>query len=95
MESIGEAFRRHRLLRGLSQQALATSARVSRTTLSDFENGGMRISLSNVQRLLRPLGLMVTLREATGRPTRDEGADRYKETESEPARKRAPRTRAP
>ena len=94
MESIGALFRRHRLLRGLSQQEVATSARVSRTTLSDFENGGMRISLANLQRLLRPLALTVTLREATGRPNLDEVADRYNGSEPEPLRKRAPRTKS-
>jgi transcriptional regulator with XRE-family HTH domain len=94
VESIGESFRRHRLLRGLSQREVAASARVSRTTMSDFENGGMRISVANLQRLLHPLGLTLAFREASSRPTLDEVADLYRAAEPEPLRKRAPRTKS-
>ena len=78
MLSIGQVFRARRIRLGLTQDQAAAAAGLSRRTISDFENGGGRISLANLNRLLRVVGLELATREAIGRPTLDELSDRYR-----------------
>ena len=91
MTSIAEALRQRRVAKGLTQDQAASAAGVSRRTLSDFEAGGDRISLANLNRLLRALGLELAAREASGRPTLDELSDRYRGEEDTKTRQRARR----
>ena len=91
MNAIRERFRARRLERGITQQAAAEAARVTRKTVSDFENGRSSISAANLSRLLAVVGLELTVREASRRPTLDELAQRYT-GEERPAD--APRQRA-
>ena len=88
MEPLPHVYRNRRLALGLSQEKAAAAAGISRKTLSDFENGGLGISLGNLDRILRSVGLELTTREASARPTLDELADRYVEEEAAPAPRR-------
>lgn len=89
METLAETYRRHRVARGLTQNEVATAAGISRKTLSDFENGRSGITLANLQRLLRVVGLALTVRDASSRPTLDELSTRYAGQEPNKARQRA------
>jgi len=91
MMPISEAVRQRRVAKGLTQENAASVAGVSRRTISDFEAGGNRISLGNLNRLLRALGLELAIREASGRPTLDELSDRYRGEEATITRQRARR----
>ena len=82
MTAIAKACRQRRVSQGLTQEQAAAAAEVSRRTLSDFEAGGDRISLGNLNRLLRVFGLELAVREASGRPTLDELSDRYRGEEA-------------
>lgn len=93
MEAISETYRRHRLAHGLTQDQVAAAAGISRKTLSDFENGRSGITLANLQRLLRAVGLELTLRDASSRPTLDELSTRYAGQEPNKARRRARATK--
>jgi len=77
MKAIREAFRVRRLQRGVTQEEAAMSAGITRKTVSDFENGKASISVTNLSRLLASVGLELAVREASGRPTLDELAERY------------------
>lgn len=84
MTPIAKTYRQRRVSQGLTQDQTAAAAGISRKTLSDFEAGGDGISLGNLNRLLRVLGLELATREASGRPTLDELADRYRSEEEAP-----------
>lgn len=71
--------RRHDL--NLTQGDVAQAARVSRQTVSDFENGRAAVALPTLVRLLASVGLELTTRELSARPTLDELADRYSDPE--------------
>ena len=90
MNSIREAFRSRRIQRGMTQDAAALSAGLTRKTVSDFENGKSSISAANLSRLLASVGLELAVREAGGRPTLDDLAQRYtgEETAPTPGRRR-------
>ncbi len=91
MTTIGDVFRRRRVARGLTQDQAAAAAGVSRKTLSDLEAGRERITLGNLNRLLRAVGLELATREAGPRPTLDELADRYRGEEASQTRQRVRR----
>lgn len=91
MLSIEKASRDRRVRLGLTQEQVAAAAGVSRKTLSDFENGGGRISFGNLNRLLHALGLELATREASGRPTLDELSERYRGEEIPKPRQRVRR----
>lgn len=95
MESVEQGYRTRRVTLALTQDQAAIAAGVSRKTISNFENGGRGISLGNLQRLLRSVGLELTVREASSRPTLDELSDRYRGDEIPKARQRARRKTAP
>jgi transcriptional regulator with XRE-family HTH domain len=78
----------------MTQDDAAGVAGLSRRTISDFEAGGERISLRNVNRLLHALGLELTTREASRWPTLDELCERYRGEESEKTLQRARRKKA-
>jgi transcriptional regulator with XRE-family HTH domain len=79
----------------MTQETAAHAARLTRKTVSDFENGRSSISAANLSRLLMAVGLELVAREASRRPILDELAQRYggkQATKSEPrqrARKRS------
>ncbi len=92
MKTLRDAFRERRLALGITQAAVAESARLTRKTVSDFENGKASITVANLARLLAAVGLELTAREASRRPTLDELAERYSgEEPGEPPRRRARR----
>jgi transcriptional regulator with XRE-family HTH domain len=89
MRPIEEEFRSRRISLGVTQQAAAEAAGISRRTLVAFETGGSGISLANLKRLLSTVGLELATREAAARPTLDELSRHYEAQEQEPPRKRA------
>lgn len=96
MKSLRDAFHERRLARGITQEAAARAARLTRKTVSDFENGRGSISVANLARLLAAVGLELVAREASRRPTLDELPERYgaEEAPEMPTRRRA-RRRSP
>ena len=94
MSPIGQVFRARRIRLGLTQDQAAAAAGLSRRTIGDFENGGGRISLANLNRLLRVVGLELATREAIGRPTLDELSDRYRGEEPSKMRQRTRRRKS-
>jgi transcriptional regulator with XRE-family HTH domain len=90
MKLLRDAFHARRLERGITQEAAAHAARLTRKTVSDFENGKGSISAANLLRLLAAVGLELVAREASRRPLLDELAQRYggeKGPEGEPRRR--------
>src|SRR3954469_1974208 len=77
MKAIRDAFLERRVQRGITQDAAARAAGLTRKTVSDFENGKSSISVSNLSRLLAAVGLQLAAVEASRRPTLDELASRY------------------
>lgn len=77
MKSLRDAFHARRLERGITQEGAAHAARLTRKTVSDFENGKGSISAANLSRLLAAVGLELVAREASRRPLLDELAQRY------------------
>jgi HTH-type transcriptional regulator/antitoxin HipB len=63
-ESIGAAIRHYRRQAGLSQADLAREAGISREYLSRLENGQETEQLRRILRLLRKLGLRMSIQEA-------------------------------
>ena len=90
--SIEHTFRDRRIELGMTQDDAARAAGITRKTLSEFENGRGRMSLNNLNRLLRSVGLELAVREAARRPTLDELSDRYQGQEREHRRRARPRT---
>src|SRR5688572_15708998 len=97
MDNIIRAFRDRRRSLHLTQSEVAKAARVARQTVSDFENGRAAVTLPNLVRLLSSVGLELTTRESSSRPTLDELADRYSDpdTIAEANIARTTRKRAP
>ena len=95
VETIEQLYRKRRVFLGLTQEQAAAAAGLSRKTISDFENGGGRISLVNLQRLFRSVGLELAVREASSRPTLDELNDRYRGEEIPKVRQRVRRKARP
>ncbi len=89
MRELAQTFRERRVALGLTQEQAAAAAGLSRRTLIDFETGGSGISLGNLNRLLRAVGLALALREGSTRPTLDELADQYRGEDNPPLRRRA------
>ena len=95
MEAIRKAFLSRRISLGLTQQAVASAAGLTRKTISDFENAKASITVANLQRILSVVGLELVTREASTMPTLDELASRYPDDEEEfpPGRRRGNRSR--
>ena len=64
-EAITAEARRRRELRGMTQQHLAALAKVSRSTLSRFENNSGDVQLSSVLRILSVLDMVDRKQEGT------------------------------
>jgi HTH-type transcriptional regulator / antitoxin HipB len=62
--SLGDAIRHYRTEAGLTQAQLAEAAGLQRSYLSELENGKETEQLKRVFRLLRQLGVRMTLEEA-------------------------------
>ncbi len=62
--SLGAAIRHYRLQAGLSQAELADRAGINRTYLSDLEQGKETEQLRRILRILKELGVRLTLDEA-------------------------------
>ncbi len=93
MQSLRQTFRDRRLALALTQEQAASRARLTRKTVSDFENGRSAINLANLSRLLAAVGLELTTRETSRRPTLDELAERYPIDEQEAPKPRRARRR--
>ena len=93
MNDLRKAFHERRLARSMTQEEAAKSARLTRKTVSDFENGKGSISMANLSRLLGAVGLELAVREASRRPTLDELAERYPSDEPPEAPPRRARAR--
>ncbi len=57
LDKFGRRIRKARLERGLSQEALGFEAGLDRTYVSSVERGKRNISLLNIHRLAKALGL--------------------------------------
>jgi transcriptional regulator with XRE-family HTH domain len=97
IQTLITAFRARRHALGLTQGEVARAARVSRQTVSDFENGRAAATLPVLVRMLSSVGLELATREAGPRPTLDELAERYADLEGDalPAATRRVRKRVP
>lgn len=62
--SLGAALRHYRLEAGLSQAELAERAGLNRTYLSDLEQGKETEQVKRILRLLKQLGVRMTLEKA-------------------------------
>lgn len=62
--SLGAAIRHYRLQAGLSQAELADRAGIHRTYLSDLEQGKETEQVRRILRILKELGVRMTLDEA-------------------------------
>lgn len=89
MPTLPEFYRARRVALGLTQERAAIAAGVSRRTLVDFETGGDGISLGNLNRLMRAVGLELAAREVSPRPTLDELTEEYGVEDSHISRERA------
>jgi len=70
---LGPTVARARKARGLKQADLCHQLRLSRVTLSAFENGrSLSMSLATLQRILELLDLELDLKERRALPTLDE-----------------------
>ncbi|MEO7812041.1 MAG: helix-turn-helix domain-containing protein [Usitatibacter sp.] len=95
MTSFEAEYRARRISLGLTQEAAARAAGISRRTLTAFEGGAGGLSLANLKRLMSAVGLVLAAREATSRPTLDELSSHYGGEEPKPLRKRARRKGRP
>ena len=95
MDKLPATFRARRIALGLSQAQAAEAAGISRGTVVAFENGDGRISLVNLRRLMLAVGLELSTREASKRPTLDELSEHYADADAPPSRKRARGARKP
>jgi transcriptional regulator with XRE-family HTH domain len=69
LEEIGGEIRRFRRARGLTQMQLATAAHVTRTTLSQLENGLLEeLGIRKVQAILVQVGLVLKVADASVEP---------------------------
>jgi HTH-type transcriptional regulator/antitoxin HipB len=62
--SLGAAIRHYRHLAGLSQAELAESAGLNRTYLSDLEQGRETEQVKRILRVLKQLGVRMTVEKA-------------------------------
>lgn len=53
----GQAIRKYRMVRNMSQEALAERAGLHRTYVADIERGVRNVSLRNIEKLIRALGI--------------------------------------
>lgn len=73
IQEIGEELYRRRKMLGLSQQQVAGANGMSRVTLSRFENGKLpEIGIRKVMTICATLGLELTIKDASQRPTLQE-----------------------
>jgi transcriptional regulator with XRE-family HTH domain len=56
-EELGKAIRKERVARGLSQEGLAFECELHRTYVGSVERGERNVSLENLLRISRALGL--------------------------------------
>lgn len=70
MEEVGKMVRARRRALKLSQEMVATPNRMSRVTLSKFENGKLpELGLRKAMAICSTLGLEIVVKEASSRPT--------------------------
>ncbi len=60
LRALGKTVKRLRLERSLSQEELASRARLHRTYISDIERGDRNVALLNIVKLASALGVEVT-----------------------------------
>jgi len=70
MDDLGQALRERRKLLGLSQLEVAKRNNISRITINRLENGRLpELGIRKIMMLCLSLGLELTLKEASPRPT--------------------------
>lgn len=70
MEEVGEAIKARRKALKLSQEKVAAPNRMSRVTLSNFENGKLpELGLRKAMAICSTLGLEIVVKQASPRPT--------------------------
>lgn len=80
LQNIGQALRRYRKSRHLTQGQVAERTGIVRQTISDIERGEFTGSLSTLQRYMLFANLELFFREkASGYPQLEELADMYSE----------------
>lgn len=89
LRELGENVSTWRRLQGVTAAEVASRAGVSRGTVSRLENGSGAVSLENVLRIARALGLLDKLTTAFDPYTTDVG--RLRSEESIPKRVRRPK----
>jgi|SRR5690606_6490627 len=76
IEQIGAYIREQRLAQNLPQETVSRRVGISRSTLSQLENGNLpEIGIRKVMEVLAQLGLELTVRQAHQRPTLRELAE--------------------
>ncbi len=60
LKKFGQRVRRERKLRGLSQEDLAFEADLHRTYIGGVERGERNVSLINIERIAKALGVTLT-----------------------------------
>ncbi len=70
----GQATRKRRMELDLSQERLAERAELHRTYIADIERGVRNVSLKNIERLARALGVSVAdlFASVTGKTSRED-----------------------
>jgi transcriptional regulator with XRE-family HTH domain len=56
----GQAIRKRRMALELSQEALAERAGLHRTYIADIERGSRNVSLQNIEKIARALGVSIS-----------------------------------
>jgi transcriptional regulator with XRE-family HTH domain len=64
------SLRRERQARGLSQEALAHLAGLHRTFIGSVERGEVNISVDNIERLAKAVGLHISFQGSSNHPAR-------------------------
>jgi transcriptional regulator with XRE-family HTH domain len=94
LSELSSAVRERRAEMGLSQHALAELAGLSRTTISDLEQGKLgNLALSRAEKLLNVLGMSIEVspgHKSSGRTTRHSAVDDAARTASVSYRKALP-----
>jgi transcriptional regulator with XRE-family HTH domain len=59
-ERFGANLRKHRIARGLSQEAFAQECGLDRTYISGIERGKRNVSLRNIEQIAKALGIPIS-----------------------------------
>jgi len=57
---LGEKIKKIRKEKGLSQEQLATKSKLHRTYISDIERGDRNVSIRNIEKIAKALGVTIS-----------------------------------